>query len=62
MKRTYGCSESQRAVMPLIMSTLMMEAKIVAETDYNVILTQLIGLEDFIAFSRRESFKSYKEC
>jgi hypothetical protein len=38
----------------------MMEAETVSETlDYNAILTRLITWEDFIAFSRRESFKSH---
>jgi hypothetical protein len=38
----------------------MMEAETTSETlDCNSILTPLIAREDFIAFSRRESFKSY---
>jgi hypothetical protein len=39
----------------------MMEAERASETlDCSSILTRLVAREDFIAFSRRESFKSYK--
>jgi hypothetical protein len=52
-------SRSGCAIMPLITSTLMMEAETISETlDYSAILTWLIAREDFIAFSNCESFKS----
>jgi hypothetical protein len=47
---------------------MMMEAERASETskwyytptlEYNSILTRFVAQEDFIAFSRRESFKSY---
>jgi hypothetical protein len=39
----------------------MMEAETVSEMlDHNSILTLLFTQEDFIAFSRHESFKSYR--
>jgi hypothetical protein len=39
----------------------MMEAEIVSETlGFFPQLTRIVAREDFIAFSRRESFKSYK--
>jgi hypothetical protein len=44
-----------------LMSTLIMKAETFSKTfDYNAILTRLIAREDFIAFSHRESFKSYR--
>jgi hypothetical protein len=40
----------------------MMEAENVCETlNINFLLTRLIVREDFTAFSRRESFKSYAD-
>jgi hypothetical protein len=45
-----------------IASTLMMEAERASETlNSSSILTRLVAREDFIAFSRRESLKSYKK-
>jgi hypothetical protein len=44
-----------------VIPAMMMEPDTVFETlDNNVILAWLIAREDFIAFCRRESFKSYK--
>jgi hypothetical protein len=49
--------------LPLVsvLNTLMMETKTVCETvDVNSTPARPIALENFIAFSRPESFKSYK--
>jgi hypothetical protein len=37
----------------------MMEAERASETDCSSIMKRLVAREDFIAFSRRESLKSY---
>jgi hypothetical protein len=48
-----------RAVMPLITSTLRMEAETVSEMlDCKTILTWLITQDDFLAYSHHESFRS----
>jgi hypothetical protein len=52
-----------RAVMPLITSTLMMEAKTVFKMlNHNSILTWLTAQEVIIAFSHCGSFISYRCC
>lgn len=44
-------------------SRVRIEAKTVSETsDINSILTRLTARDDFIAFSRRHIFRSYKTC
>jgi hypothetical protein len=50
-----------RAVMPLIMPTLMMEADTVSETlDYTAIIIGLITWEDFIGLETDESIHLLK--
>jgi hypothetical protein len=52
--------KSSCVIIGVDVTTLMMEAETVSETlDCNAVLTRLIAREDFIAFSRRESFKYY---